>query len=261
MPHDERNESDRDPLVLLRALGSNRQAPAEAVRNVTARLSGTLPAGALEIGGPDVTGEPVPLEPTTRCSTPASSDPAADAARNVVSDGVVAIARPWTWAIGLTLAGAAAGGTLHASFFQEKVRVVYIDRLPDLDRHTAPVAPGPMPAAVSASAEVPSAPSDSAAAGGSPAANSSWSKERTILDGARRALANGEPEACLSELGKHARAFPAGKLAEEREALAVNALVGVGRHAEARRKAELFARRYPHSFLAPSVQAAILAIP
>ena len=35
----------------------------------------------------------------------------------------------------------------------------------------------------------------------------------------------------------------------------------LGRYAEARQKAERFARRYPQSFLAPSVEAAIAAIP
>ena len=91
--------------------------------------------------------------------------------------------------------------------------------------------------------------------------DSALAKERALLDEARRAIGAGDFKACLTQLTKHGRAFPGGKLAEEREALTINALVGVGRYAEARQKADRFARRYPHSFLAPSVEAAIAAIP
>jgi len=185
-----------------------------------------------------------------------------------------ALARPWRFAVGLTLVGGITGGVLHAVFAPEKVRIVYVDRpagegstktiaaAASGDREAATLSPSTAARAATVSSSVetsrtpmPPVPEDA------PANVSSWSKERALLENARRALGAGEPEVCLFELGKHARAFPTGRLAEEREALAINALVGVGRYTEARQKADLFARRYRHSFLAPSVEAAISAIP
>jgi len=43
-------------------------------------------------------------------------------------------------------------------------------------------------------------------------------------------------------------------LAEEREGIAVKALAGLGRHAEARARLELFENRFPRSPLLPSLR-------
>jgi hypothetical protein len=258
MPRDD-EKADRDPLALLRALRSDMPAPAVAARNVLDRLLLTIPGGASE-STPEIIREPSGL-------------PGAGA--NGWRSGVALVARPWTWAVGLTLAGGVTGGALHAAFAPERVRVVYVERpsptLPALrdareeartptPASQSPEAPfSPMKTAPSTLSE-PHSPSEPQA-NGSASTDSALAKERALLDAARRALGSGDPTACLTELAKHARAFPAGKLAEEREAMTVNALVGVGRYSEARQKAEVFARRYPHSFLAPSVEAAIAAIP
>ena len=55
--------------------------------------------------------------------------------------------------------------------------------------------------------------------------------------------------------------FPGGVLVEEREALAVNALVALTRYDEARERADSFLRHYPNSLLRASVQSALAAIP
>jgi hypothetical protein len=52
-------------------------------------------------------------------------------------------------------------------------------------------------------------------------------------------------------LANHERHFPAGRLAEEREALKVTALLGLNRRDDARRVASQFRRRFPHSVLLP----------
>jgi len=55
-------------------------------------------------------------------------------------------------------------------------------------------------------------------------------------------------------VGEHARRFPAGLLAEEREALRVRCILGSGRTAEAQRAAAAFATRFPRSVLLQRIQ-------
>jgi len=85
--------------------------------------------------------------------------------------------------------------------------------------------------------------------------------ERAPLETARTALARGQAAAALAALTEHERLFPAGRLAEERDALRVQALVRVERFAEARERATAFRRRFPSSFLLPAVDAAVGQIP
>jgi hypothetical protein len=76
--------------------------------------------------------------------------------------------------------------------------------------------------------------------------------ERALIDRARTASARGDTAAALEALDRHARDFPAGRLTEEREALAIQALVQLGRIEEARARAVRFRARFPSSvFLAP----------
>lgn len=70
--------------------------------------------------------------------------------------------------------------------------------------------------------------------------------EARILLGARRALRT-DPAGALAASEKHRRIFPRGELAEERELLAVRALVALHRRDEARKRAAAFARSYPDS--------------
>ena len=74
-----------------------------------------------------------------------------------------------------------------------------------------------------------------------------------MLETARAAIERGAFAPALAALGEHARRFPTGHLAEEREALRIRALTGLGRRTEARRAAEAFRARFPHSFLLPRV--------
>ncbi|MDP3216206.1 MAG: hypothetical protein Q8S73_19010, partial [Deltaproteobacteria bacterium] len=67
------------------------------------------------------------------------------------------------------------------------------------------------------------------------------------IERAQTALAAGDPGAAQAALRGHARAFPRGHLAEEREALSVQALCASGRAEEARRAAAAFVARHPTS--------------
>lgn len=86
-------------------------------------------------------------------------------------------------------------------------------------------------------------------------------RERALLDQARAQIAAGEPARALDYVDRHGRRHPHGALSEEREALAVNALVSLGRYREALARGETFRNRYPNSLLMPSVDAALLTIP
>jgi len=77
--------------------------------------------------------------------------------------------------------------------------------------------------------------------------------ELRLLRLARAAVARGDFEAALAPLAEHARRFKNGRLAEEREALRVKSLAGLGRTEEARRAAAAFRARFPRSVLLPAV--------
>jgi hypothetical protein len=89
----------------------------------------------------------------------------------------------------------------------------------------------------------------------------SLAAERRWIEAARSALVAGDPKTGLEKLARHAKQFSRGVLAEEREALSVDALVAAGRYDDALRRAEAFRARYPGSLFAPSVAAALQAIP
>jgi len=57
-------------------------------------------------------------------------------------------------------------------------------------------------------------------------------------------------------IAEHARRFPNGRLAEEREALRVRSLADSGRMADARRAVAAFGARFPRSVLLPRLQEA-----
>jgi hypothetical protein len=77
--------------------------------------------------------------------------------------------------------------------------------------------------------------------------------ELRLLRPARAAVAREDFMAALPPIAAHARRFKDGRLAEEREALRVKALAGLGRTEEARRAAVAFRARFPRSVLLPAV--------
>lgn len=76
-----------------------------------------------------------------------------------------------------------------------------------------------------------------------------YARELQVLQPARAAVKRGDFTAALAAISEHRRRFGNGQLVEEREALRVRALAGLNRSAEARRAAEAFRKRFPHSVL------------
>ncbi len=77
--------------------------------------------------------------------------------------------------------------------------------------------------------------------------------EVRLLARARLALAHEEFGAAMGPILEHARRFKHGRLTEEREALRVKALSGLGLREEVRRAAAAFEARFPRSPLVPAV--------
>jgi hypothetical protein len=70
--------------------------------------------------------------------------------------------------------------------------------------------------------------------------------EFRLLRAARQALAE-RPARALELTDEHARRFARGMLSQEREAIAVDALVQLGREGQARTRAQAFLGAYPSS--------------
>ena len=62
-------------------------------------------------------------------------------------------------------------------------------------------------------------------------------------------------------LAEHARRFKTGRLVEEREALRIKSLVGLGRRGAARRAAADFEANFPRSPLLPTVSEMLDSMP
>ena len=115
---------------------------------------------------------------------------------------------------------------------------------------TPPAQPEPAPAAVADSSATP-APAQASKTHSVQA--EAGPDELRLLQQARTAVARHDFAAALPPIAEHTRRFREGRLAEEREALRVRALSGLGRADDARRAADAFEARFPRSVLLPAV--------
>ena len=87
-------------------------------------------------------------------------------------------------------------------------------------------------------------------------AEGSVAAEVAILRRVSAALRAGDPATALAAVGEHARRFPNGALAEERDTERIVALCALGRRDEAARATQRFDRAYPSSSHASTIHAA-----
>jgi hypothetical protein len=160
-------------------------------------------------------------------------------------------ARPgkrWAAAAAALLASAAVG----AAAYGLRARLAHAPQVAPVAQATrvalAPTAPAPPVAIV----EQPVAPTPPLTAPG-PSAAETARAELHLLREAHAAVARRDFSAALVPIAEHARKFKNGRLAEEREALRVKALSGLGRTDEARRAAAAFRAHFPRSVLLPAV--------
>ena len=84
-------------------------------------------------------------------------------------------------------------------------------------------------------------------------------KERQLIEQARAFLRAGAPDRSLALLKQHRRQYQHGKLAEEREALYILALVKMGKRQTAENQAKRFYQRFPSSVFRDTIAQSIAA--
>jgi len=181
-------------------------------------------------------------------------------------------AHPVALAIAALGVGGVLGASLHGAVSSRapEPRIVYVDRTVTEPRmaSTAETVPtrdeAPLASSLAASPARLPTPSSSAlrssagaGTGAGRSADGQLGGERAILEIARTALGKGDYGIALETLDRHAQKYPAAQLAEEREALAIQCLVGLGRADAARARGERFRKTFPGSMLLPVVEAAL----
>jgi TolA-binding protein len=238
---------DADVAELLRAAAPYPDAPVD----VRARVEKAL---AMRIA-----------ETLASASTEGSNAGTADATPK--STGLASLAaKPMRTIAATFLVGVAAGAGLHAAIRAPRERVIYVEKATPWPQATVPVENPGNPAPEGTLAPTVEAPQPIRRPSAAPAKSagpeaSDLGPEQALLDVARRALGEGRSAEALVPLDRHARRYPKGILAEEREALAINVLVTLRRYDEARVRSARFLRQYPDSLLRTSVEAAVAAIP
>jgi hypothetical protein len=115
-----------------------------------------------------------------------------------------------------------------------------------------PADPAPAPAAIEPAIDTP--PRGKVQARSLVRSTMPSTRESALLQRAQSALAS-DPARALALTEQHRHSFPAGALREEREAIAIQALRGLGREPEARARAARFETKYPNSVHRSRVQA------
>ena len=165
----------------------------------------------------------VPIAVAVGSSSATTADATASAVGGFLKGKVLAAV------VSAAMVGGAVGATGHAYFAAP---------IPPSARSSGGLLPSAVPRTTNVTPEAPRASSDepeaapSATAAPSPSAArparsqvaGSLRAERLLLEAASAALMRGDPESAIPALRKHAQRFPAGALAEEREALLERAL-------------------------------------
>ena len=158
---------------------------------------------------------------------------------------VASRAAPVTWAVGAAVAASVAAGGIYAATRPSPpvpvpiatVRLGSTGAPADVPTPELPAAP-PLPAGTLPAAPMPSMHS-------TPAVHAP--PEAQLLDRADQALRQGDAAGALALATEHAKAYPHGVLAQEREFIAIQALVALGRTGAASSRARAFRQAYPGS--------------
>lgn len=233
------------PLETLRALGTGGEPPAGTKERVAGALFAIIDAASV------ASGATIPRHSLGPNVPPAM----APFLGGVAGSKVMAVAAS------IWLLGGITGAAIYRAWCPRELHVVYVDRpvaptspqeRPALPAVAAPSA-APIPLSSAAVSPVPERPS-----GGTVfERGSELARERALLDLARSAAGHGEPERVLAIVAQHRQQFARGRLSEEREALAIRALLSLGRGGEARERARAFRDIYPNSFLIPALESAL----
>jgi hypothetical protein len=239
---------------LVEAERSRPDAPAEARATAEVKLATLLgPAAGLGVG-----------ERGGGSSGPSGSGTATGSVGRAIkgASGLTAVKVLAVFAV-----GGLVGGGVATAVRRPVDRVVYVERaalavsatapipqMPSAQSEIVPPVPAMAPAPASAAAAPMSTPLSSSTAR---SRDTDLAAERAILERARSALARGDGPGALAPIAQHGREFARGQLVEEREVLAVQALVAAGRGKEAAERGAHFRKTFPHSLLLPIVDQAL----
>jgi len=178
--------------------------------------------------------------------------------------GSVLGAKTLAIALGAFVAGSGVGAAVHASLTSRAPTPVVASAAPATAAATsAPPSEEAPSVDIAIARALPLPPSSSTAPARSrhldevAAKDVDLARERALIERARMALARGDHGAALEALDLHVHDFPRGRLVEEREALAIQALSASGRTAEARERATRFRRQFPTSVFLPTIDGAL----
>lgn len=237
---------DLEPLPndVLEALGQERRRPGltdEAQARLTTRIAAALPTA-----------------PT------AAPDPTPGPGNAGIAGSAMGKLGP-----ALFVLGAVTGGVVGGTAVWLRTRNVEPTVIERVVRVEVPV---PVPAPVAEVTEAPEPPPGIAArppvkpaakpavekpSAHQPSRDEQLAAERALVEAARVALTRGRVDEALSSLERHEREFADGRLAEERESLAVQALLARGDTPGARRRADQFRQRFPTSLLRPLIDSLV----
>ncbi len=158
--------------------------------------------------------------------------------------------RPLRWAVAAGVVFVAAGA-VGAAAYEMRVR---LDRREAWPPPSVVAAPRSAPQTRARAAEPEMAPPSHDTGPTRPSRPDAAQEELRLLRLARAAVARQDYAVALPLLAEDTRRFKDGRFVEEREALRVRALAGLGRTDEARRAAERFQARFPRSVLLPAVR-------
>ena len=207
---------------------------------------------------------PAAIATATTAGTAASAGAAsatAEAAAGAVIGGALR-AKIVASVVSAAMIGGAVGAAGHAYYASHRpasaVSAAPVESKPKAAPATTPIEPAPpvkaeSPAkAASAAPPAPSAPrtEERTRSAGSLRA------ERLLIETASAALMRGDNASAIAALRQHARSFPKGDLAEEREVLLVKALAASGDDAAAEERAKDFKTKFPGSMQQGSVDKA-----
>jgi hypothetical protein len=205
------------------------------------------------------------LEPLLLVPAALATATTATTATTAASSGVIAGAALPTKLVASVVFAAVIGGAVGAgghAYFATPQPAAVAPAVPGDPTPKSVPAPSPLtePAAESPAKTARSAPAPSADA--TPSAPrteertqsaGSLRAERLLIETASAALVRGDSKSAIAALRQHARSYPKGALAEEREVLLVKALAASGDDAAAEKRAKEFKKKFPGSMQQGSV--------
>jgi hypothetical protein len=237
-----RGPEDVQPLLRNPDLGSDLRSVLDAasdhgpsgadLASLGKRLGALLPPGTLP---------PAPPPPDAPAAPPSpGAPPAFGGASSVAGKVVVALAILGAIGTAVWLARRAPAET-------EPVAATPT-AAPEATLSAAPSASATVIAVASAAPSATPVASQTAAAAAPPSASAvPVEQEVSMLARAHDALLHGSPDRALAIAGEHARIHPRGMLAQEREVIAIEALLASGQPDRARARAAAFRTAYPSS--------------